>query len=185
MTNHSTVDYYEVLQVNSTAEPETIHRVYRLLAQRFHPDNKETGDDRRFRLLTEAYQVLSDPEKRARYDLQYTIAREERWQLASKGAGLEHEAESEQLVRTTVLEVLYARRRYDPNRPGIFVLDLEKLTGTPREHLDFTVWYLTQKKLVQRADNSMLVITADGVDYLEKHQRDLPKRLAAQNDQNE
>jgi curved DNA-binding protein CbpA len=182
MTNHSTVDYYEVLQVNSTAEPETIHRVYRLLAQRFHPDNKETGDDRRFRLLTEAYQVLSNPEERARYDLQYNQAREERWRLASKGTTLESDAESEELVRTTVLEVLYARRRYEPNGPGIFVLDLEKLTGTPREHLDFTVWYLLQKKLVQRADNSTLVITADGVDFLEQHHRTRPKRLAAQND---
>ena len=42
-------DYYELLQVSPTADPETIHRVYRLLAQRFHPDNSETGNASRFR----------------------------------------------------------------------------------------------------------------------------------------
>ena len=54
-------DYYETLQISANAEPETIHRVFRLLAQRFHPDNKESGNGARFRELTEAYQVLSDP----------------------------------------------------------------------------------------------------------------------------
>ena len=59
------IDYYEVLQVSDTAEPETINRVYRIFAQRYHPDNKETGNEARFREITEAYQILSNPEKRA------------------------------------------------------------------------------------------------------------------------
>jgi DnaJ-class molecular chaperone len=42
-------DYYEVLQVSDTAEPETINRVYRIFAQRYHPDNRETGNEARFR----------------------------------------------------------------------------------------------------------------------------------------
>ena len=50
----TTTDYYELLQISPNAEPETIHRVYRLLAQRFHPDNKETGDARRFRTIHDA-----------------------------------------------------------------------------------------------------------------------------------
>ena len=41
MEKTDTADYYEALQISSNAEPETIHRVYRMLAQRFHPDNKE------------------------------------------------------------------------------------------------------------------------------------------------
>jgi len=55
------VDYYEVLQVNMSAEQETIDRVYRLLAQRFHRDNQQTGDENRFRTILEAYNVLKDP----------------------------------------------------------------------------------------------------------------------------
>ena len=44
-TESELTDYYELLQISPNAEPETIHRVYRLLAQRFHPDNGQTGDD--------------------------------------------------------------------------------------------------------------------------------------------
>src|SRR5215470_4728799 len=61
-------DYYEFLQINENAEPDTIHRVYRFLAARFHPDNPETGDHEKFFLLTQAYSVLSRPARRAEYD---------------------------------------------------------------------------------------------------------------------
>ena len=50
------VDHYETMQISANAEPETIHRVYRLLAQRYHPDNKDTGNATRFRALNEAYE---------------------------------------------------------------------------------------------------------------------------------
>ena len=160
-------DHYETLQISPNAEPETVHRVYRLLAQRFHPDNRETGSDARFRQLTEAYEVLSDPERRAKYDVTHSQLRQDRWRLVTTGAQAENDFEAEQLVRLTVLEVLYTRRRMEPDTPGLFSTDLEKLTGRPREHLEFTVWYLIQKKLVAKADNSMLQITAEGVDYLE------------------
>ena len=43
------------------------------------------------------------------------------------------------------------------------------MTGLPHEHLEFTSWYLVQKKLVARDDQSNLIITADGVDFLEQH----------------
>jgi hypothetical protein len=41
------------------------------------------------------------------------------------------------------------------------------LLGRPREHLEFTIWYLAQRKFITRDDQSRLMITADGVDYLE------------------
>src|SRR5512135_3384865 len=62
------LDYYEFLQISPNAEPDTIHRVYRFLAVRFHPDNPETGDTEKFFLLKQAYDVLSDPVRRAEYD---------------------------------------------------------------------------------------------------------------------
>src|SRR4029079_8198144 len=77
-----TVDHYETLQISANAEPETIHRVYRLLAQRLHPDNKETGKASRFRELTEAYEVLRDPERRAQYDIEHQRYVRERWKVA-------------------------------------------------------------------------------------------------------
>jgi len=176
------IDYYEVLQISANADPETIHRVYRLLAQRFHPDNRDSGDEGRFRQLTEAYQTIGDPEQRARYDVAYHQRRQERWRLVSEGSTLSSDFDCERALRTTVLEVLYTRRRLEPDTPGLFVGDLEKLTGAPREHLQFTMWFLAQKQFVQKTDNSMLVITVSGVEYLEENLHEVArKRLAAQN----
>lgn len=166
------LDYYELLQISPNAEPETIHRIHRLLAQRFHPDNKESGDEDHFRLLHEAYLTLSDPEKRAQYDVMYHEVRGTRWRTVSTEARPDNEFEYEQFIRLTVLEVLYTHRRAEMNSPGIFVLDLESLTGRAREHLEFTLWYLNQKRYVQRGDNSRINITAEGVDYLEEHYRE-------------
>jgi curved DNA-binding protein CbpA len=171
MASDDTTDYYEILQISSNAEPETIHRVYRLLAQRFHPDNTETGNAAQFRVLNEAYQVLSEPERRAKYDVQHVNQRQERWRLVSNSTKPENDFESEQIVRLTVLEVLYTRRRLEPETPALSPLDLEKLTGRAREHLQFTFWYLVQKKYISRTDNSLLTITAEGAEYLEQNYR--------------
>jgi curved DNA-binding protein CbpA len=178
------VDYYELLQISSNAEPETVHRVYRMLAQRFHPDNSETGNATRFREVTEAYEVVSDPTRRAQYDVVYQRQRQDRWRLVATGAEAENDFSVEQFVRLTVLEVLYTKRRVEPQEPGLYIVDLEKMTGRPREHLEFTVWFLVQKKCIHRSDNSLLVITADGVEYLEQnYQTNLQnKRLRASND---
>jgi curved DNA-binding protein CbpA len=162
-------DYYEDLQVSSSAEPETIHRVYRLLAQQFHPDNAETGNEARFRLITDAYQVLSDPGRRAQYDVFYNAQRQDRWRIVNTGTDGDHDFAAEQLTRLAVLEILYTRRRLEPDKPGMYVGELEKMIGRPREHLEFTSWYLIQKKLVQRTDNALLMISADGVEYLEQN----------------
>src|SRR4051812_48211642 len=79
------VDHYEVLQISVNAEPETVHRVYRIFAQRYHPDNMETGSESRFRQVAEAYRVLSDPGERARYDAQHQRQQQDRWRLIKLG----------------------------------------------------------------------------------------------------
>ncbi len=62
-------DYYEVLGVARTAAPEEIKRAYRQAALKWHPDrNKDPHAEQRFKEAAEAYEVLSDPEKRSRYD---------------------------------------------------------------------------------------------------------------------
>ncbi|MDE7242317.1 DnaJ domain-containing protein, partial [Desulfovibrio sp.] len=63
-------DYYEVLSVSRSAGTEEIRRAYRKLAMRYHPD-RNPGDaeaELKFREAAEAYEVLRDPDKRARYD---------------------------------------------------------------------------------------------------------------------
>jgi DnaJ-class molecular chaperone len=83
--DEATVDHYEALQISANAELDTIHRVYRLLAQRFHPDNSETGDASRFRSISEAYRVLSEPESRAQYDVLHAARQQRRWRLVTTG----------------------------------------------------------------------------------------------------
>jgi curved DNA-binding protein CbpA len=62
-------DFYEVLGVPRDASPDDIQRTYRKLARSLHPDvNTEPGAEDRFKEVSEAYDVLSDPELRSRYD---------------------------------------------------------------------------------------------------------------------
>ncbi len=62
-------DYYETLGVPRNADADTIKKAYRKLARQYHPDiNKSAGAEGRFKEFSEAYEVLSDPEKRKRYD---------------------------------------------------------------------------------------------------------------------
>src|SRR6266850_13701 len=94
--NEAFVDYYEMLRVSPGAEVESIQRVHRALAARYHPDNTETGNLERFLKINEAFKVLS-----------------------------------------------------------------------AREHLMFTIWYLKAKRFVAQDDRSSLMITAEGIDFME------------------
>lgn len=75
------IDYYAVLGVPRDAPKEAITKAYRKLARKHHPDvSKQPGAEDRFKKVSEAYEVLKDPGKRARYD-QYGVA----WQAAQHG----------------------------------------------------------------------------------------------------
>jgi len=162
------IDFYELLQISPHAELETIQRIYKMLATRYHPDNRETGNVERFLLLNHAYDTLSDLEQRANYDLLYNEHRAEPIDIfTTKDFALGIDGEANR--RMGILCLLYNRRRSNPDNPGISILEFESMMSFPREHLMFAMWYLKAHDLVSQAENSDYVITGDGADYVEKH----------------
>lgn len=159
-------DYYEVLQISPRADIETIRRVYRMMASRLHPDNTETGNLERFLHLKKAFEVLNDPEQRALYDASHESLQDAPMPIF-ESRDFADGIEGEMNRRLGVLGLLYNKRRTDEAHPGVSVLELEKRMSFPREHLQFTIWYLKSKSYVTMEDNSDLILTADGVDYIE------------------
>jgi DnaJ-domain-containing protein 1 len=168
-TGEAVPDYYELLQISPNADPDMIHRVYRLLAQRYHPDNTASGDERAFRAITDAYAVLSEPEKRAAYDVHLHAYRQVRWRIFDqRQAAIGKIAEKSK--RRGLLELLYTQRCNEPEKPSMNLHELEDLLGCPREHLEFSLWYLKENGLVVRMDNGRYAVTAKGVDWAEQEE---------------
>jgi DnaJ domain/PilZ domain len=165
--DNATPDYYEVLQLGRNADTETIHRVYRMLAQRYHPDNTESGSSERFRQVLEAYRVLSDPEQRAAYDAVHLDAQRVRWRIFDQNTAID-EFEAEKAKRKGVLALLYRKRVTSPREATMTLQDIEDLLAVPREHLEFTFWVLRENNWVLRGDNGKFSITVQGVEQLEK-----------------
>ena len=163
------IDYYESLQISQNARPETIQRVYRLLAQMYHPDNRETGDLEAFNQVLQAYRVLSDPAARAAYDVQYRAAVSLLWKIFDQSTAVQG-IEGEKQKRMGILSLLYNKRLHEPQRPALSLIEFEQLLGCPREHLEMSLWYLRESGYVQRADNAKFTMTAKGLDLLEQEQ---------------
>jgi curved DNA-binding protein CbpA len=160
-------NFYEILQISPRADIETIHRVYRIMAARFHPDNPVSGDHEMFLRLCEAYEVLSRPERRVLYD--YALQARQAEPIPIFGARIFVDGLDGELNRRFgVLALLYQRRRTNQGNLGISTLELERRMSLPREHLEFTLWYLRSKGFIQiLEENSDYAVTALGVDYVE------------------
>ena len=160
-------DYYEDLQISPNADLETIERVYRLLAKRYHPDNNKTGNMDKFEIINNAYQILSTPEKRAAYDATYEEKKIHQWQAISNissSEGYEKDLHS----RRCLLSILYIKCRENPSDPGIGLWHLEKMLGWPENVMKFHFWYLKEKDYIRRDENGQLAITVTGVDKIEQ-----------------
>lgn len=162
-------DYYEVLQLSPKADSETIQRVYRMLAQRYHPDNPDTGDSDAFQALLRAYQVLSDPEKRAAYDLQHHAARTARFKAFTSKEDPAEGVEAEKRKRGAILKALYERRKTEPQTPGLMLREMEESAQCPRDHLQFALWYLINKGWAAGPNAGRYELTINGIDAAEDY----------------
>lgn len=168
------VDYYEFLQISPNAEQETIHRVYRFLGARYHPDNPQSGNVEAFSQLKNAYETLSDPERRAEYDTSFRKEAPAPDNPMSDSVDFMDAMEGEINRRLAVMAVLYSRRRTHPASPEVTLSDLEIRMGFPRDYLDFTTWYLKKKDLIAIGDNASFSLTVQGVDHVESERLHIP-----------
>jgi curved DNA-binding protein len=173
MADKPFVDYYEILQVGQNADLETVERVFRLLAKRYHPDNSESGDDERFREVHDAFEVLADPQLRAEYDVQYDRNKTLQWSIFEQGSAIGGQEEDRRIFRG-VLALLYAARRKNPRSGGLGAVDLERMLGVPREHLEFPNWYLKKKGWVEVLDSGQFAITVEGIDKISSDELSVP-----------
>jgi curved DNA-binding protein len=157
-------DYYEALQLSPNADSDTIDRVFRILAKRYHPDNQETGNSEKFAEITDAHRFLSDKEKRAAYDVRYEQNRAEMVQILD-GAGADS-FDDDRRIFDAILSLLYLSRRRDVDNGGLGIYHLEKVLGCPARHLEFHVWYLKQKGRIESTDSGLLAISAAGIDHV-------------------
>jgi hypothetical protein len=177
MNPNEFVDYYELLQLSPNADVETIERIFRHLAKKYHPDNNEFADNDRFVQMVEAHRTLIDPETRAGYDVRYHDYWNRKWKLASEasnGSALGND----KVTRERLLSLLYVQRRRSMKNPGLGEHEMAHLLGTPPELVEFHLWYLKAKGWVERLETGHLGITALGVDQAEQNQLLLrPDRL--------
>ena len=157
------INHYETLEVSPSASFETVERVFRYLAKRYHPDAAEHGDIQRFTQIAEAYEVLADPERRANFDIQLGKQKVAEVELV-EGAGTVGDDTAD---RHQLLSLFYAQRRKDIKNPGLGLNTVEQLMGIPVEVLDFHVWFFREKGWIQREEGGAISITADGVEKLE------------------
>jgi curved DNA-binding protein CbpA len=166
MNNDHLQDYYEDLKISPNADSETIDRVFRLLAKRYHPDNQVTGNADAFNRISTAYKVLADIEKRASYDARYEALKAKKWK-ATEPASSAKSYQNDERLRKRILSILYIERRNDAAGSGVGLWRIEQLIGLPEKILEFHVWYMKEKGWIQRTDTGGYAITVAGVDAVE------------------
>jgi len=169
------LDCYEVLQVSRQADLDTIHRIFHVLAQRYHPDNSKTGDEEKFRELVQAHAILSDPERRAAHDVRIAEEDKGRTKLVDALQGTQGVV-AEIRKRQAILRMLYTKRLTNPHQPDMRGRDFVELLGCPLEHLEFSIWFLRENRLITRSDNNKFEITCQGVEAFEAEEANFAKK---------
>ena len=189
MTQRTDQNYYELLQLSPNADQLVITKIYRLLAAYYHPDNKQTGDEEKFKSVLKAYEVLSDPAKRSRYNIEFLgkeaantaqsrpegpaagVSRSRDEFRTRYGANADdaagEEGLSERELRKLMLMVLYDVRRNTPGNPQVSMLVLAELLGCSIQNLEFSNWYLKEKGYIRISESADFSNTIAGVDYVE------------------
>ncbi|MBS2008216.1 MAG: J domain-containing protein [Cyanobacteria bacterium SZAS TMP-1] len=180
------LNFYELLQVDRDAHPTIIRYAYRFLAAMYHPDNSESGNAEKFRIITEAWRTLSDDGKRAAYDMSLGEKPAQPQAGGAMGAGSGASSSDfgkgslpkipktgisfdEVELRLAILQILLSQRKKKPNTGGAtakMVMDILDINDVPV--IEFAFWYLREKGYVEMGER-VFMISVKGVDYIVDH----------------
>lgn len=155
-------DHYAVLGVDPQASETAIREAFERLS-RLH-----ANDSAKLESLQLALEVLTDSELRASFNKLKGI--EEPQSIGFSGTAFFEGLNREAGLRLAVLCLLYDRRKSNPHSSGLTARQLEGLLETTYEDLNFTLWYLKQRNLVNTDDKSRLQITVTGIDFVIEQQ---------------
>ena len=160
-------DHYAVLNVGPNAQFEEIEVAHERLASLHDPQQGEDPDPEKYEAVQLAFEVLSDSDLRRDFDKIKGVVRDERpkfsgepfFEALSRPSGL----------RASLLCILYDFRRLHPFTPAVSMRNVLGMLKATQEEVNFALWYLKQRNLAVSDDKSNLVITADGMDFLENN----------------
>jgi curved DNA-binding protein len=161
-------DHYDVLGIDPRADSETLQSAYAELAQKYHPGNPATGDQEAFDAVNAAYEVLSDPAQRFAFDNLKGIGEDASCPVFS-GTAFFESLGSDAGLRVALLCILYERRKTKPLKPGLPMRYVEAMLNAELDELFFVLWYAKQRGWVTSDDKSNLLITVQGMDYLDSN----------------
>ena len=161
-------DHYDVLGIDAKADSETLQRAYAELAQKYHPHNPDTGDQEAFDAVNAAYEVLSDPAQRFAFDNLKGVGEDSNCPQFS-GTEFFESLGSDAGLRVALLCILYERRKKKPLKPGLPMRYVEAMLNADLDALFFVLWYVKQRGWVSSDDKSNLLITVQGMDYLDSN----------------
>jgi hypothetical protein len=159
-------DHYAVLGVDPKSDSDSIQAAYAKAAQKYHPNNPDTGDQAKFDAVNLAFEVLSDAQLRREFDKIKGVDQDDGVPKFSGHVFFEalgHET----TLRVALMCILYDRRRTKPFTPSLSMRQVENTLHAKEEELNFALWYLKQRGLVGQDDKSSLLITVEGMDFLE------------------
>lgn len=163
------VDYYELIQVSPDCEPRILEVAYHYFAKMYHPDNPATANMEKFQQVVDAYGVLRDPQKRAKYDSIY--AERQGHPIPSPAPSAEFGLDEDTAVadadmHNRILLSLYKQRRERPGDAGVVGWLLQEKLECAEDLFDFHVWYLKSKGLIDINEQGQLAINVAGVDHV-------------------
>jgi hypothetical protein len=162
-------DHYTILGVDPRASQEAIQTAYTRLAQKYHPNTAQSGDQDKFDSIQQAYEVLTDPLLRLEFDKVKGIDQDDA-NLMFAGLEFFDSLGRQAPLRAALLCILYDRRRKKPSKPSLSIRHIEGIVHATNDELNFSLFYLKQRNLVVSDDKSNLQITVDGMDFLERNQ---------------